>query len=692
LDFINTILGVPLGYVIYLAYNLTGSYGLAIIAFAIIVKIVLFPIMILAHKNSIRLLQLQPALNALKHRFVGDKGGLNEAQHGLFSKERYNPLLGILPLLVQLFLIMGMLQVMYRPLQHMLRIDAYAIDLLVQTLYGLGIEGGFAPQLAVMEAFPLNQEAFQAALSGIYGGDYIFQAISNMEIHFLGLNLGATPSFLSPSFELSIILFSGMAALLFCMVQGDISPGALSQSNRTNMGLTLFTVGLSLYFAWALPVGVGLYWTVGNTAAIFVVLFLNLLLPPRKLAAGALTHLQSLQKTPQQLREEAIAQKELRGIEKADIARFKAARKTIVFYALTSGQYRYYKNILEYLFAHSDIVVHYLTDDPKDAVFTQQHPQLIPYYVSQKKAIGLMLKLDTDIMVTTVPDLQTFHMKRSIVRDDIEYIFIPHSMASLYVTMKEAACDHFDTILCVGPHQTAEMRRREEIAKLPRKKLIKAGYGLYDQLVASYKRMPQKPNPKPKILIAPSWQIDNLLDLCIDPMLKSLLGQGYEIIVRPHPQYIRLFPERMKALQDRYAKYSEEVTFVLDFSDNSSVFLSDILITDWSNIAFEFSYCTLKPCIFINTPMKIMNPNYKHFGMEIVDITLRDKVGISINVDNAHKLSEAVTGLLFNQEGYKARILDAIDQYLYHPGRNGEAGGKYIMKQLADKGGTKNVK
>jgi len=691
LNFINTILGIPLGFVIYIAYNLTGNYGLAILVFAIIVKIVLFPIMVLAHKNSIRLLQLQPALNAIKHRFVGDKNGLNEAQHELFSKEKYNPLLGILPLLVQLFLIMGMLQVMYRPLQHILRIDADVINVLTQAMYGLGIEGGFAPQLTIMEVFPLNREAFQAALAGVVGGDYIFQTIDATDLYFLGLNLGITPSFLNPSWELIIILLSGIAAFSFCLVQNFISPGALSQSGRTNKGLTVFTVGLSLYFAWVLPVGVGLYWTVGNFAAIGVVLFLNLLFPPRKLAADALAHLQAIRKTPEQLQEEKRIQKELHRREKADSVRFKTAKKQVVFYALTGGQYRYYKNIIDFLLEHSDTTIHYLTNDPNDSIFKQQNPQLLPYYASQQKTIGLMLRLDTNIMITTVPDLQTFHMKRSVVRDDIEYIFIPHSLASLHVTMKEAACDYFNTILCVGQHQTAEMRRREELANLPRKKLIKAGYGLYDQLVDSYKQLPNIANQKPRILIAPSWQVDNILDGCIDPLLESLLGHGYEIIVRPHPQYIRLFPERMKALQERYAKYSDEVVFGLDFSDNTSVFLSDLLITDWSNTAFEFSYCTLKPCIFINTPMKVMNPNYEQFGLEIVDISLRDKVGISMDVGNTNNLNEAVVKLLSSQDDYKEQILQAIDQYLYHPGRNGEAGGKYIIQQLENRGGRNNV-
>jgi len=172
------------------------------------------------------------------------------------------------------------------------------------------------------------------------------------------------------------------------------------------------------------------------------------------------------------------------------------------------------------------------------------------------------------------------------------------------------------------------------------------------------------------------------LDSCIDPLLESLLGHGYEIIVRPHPQYIHYYPQRMNALVDRYSMHADEVSFVLDFSDNSSVFTSDVLITDWSNIAFEFSYCTLKPSVFINTPMKVMNPNYEKYGLEVVDISLRDKMGVSIDIEAVNNAGNILAHLLANQDEYKQQISEAVREYLYHPGRNGEASGKYIIQQL----------
>jgi YidC/Oxa1 family membrane protein insertase len=173
-------------------------------------------------------------------------------------------------------------------------------------------------------------------------------------------------------------------------------------------------------------------------------------------------------------------------------------------------------------------------------------------------------------------------------------------------------------------------------------------------LAEAYAAIPKTPNEKPRILIAPSWQVDNIMELCIDDMLNVLLGHGYEIILRPHPQFIRLFPERIKTLIEQYAPYTQtgEIIFELDFTGNESVYMSDVLISDWSDISVEFSFCTLKPCICINTPMKVMNPNYYQYGIESQYITIRDKIGISVDVENVKDINEIIKNPRRRAAGY----------------------------------------
>jgi len=613
----------PLGWLLYIAYSITGNVGWSIIIFSIVAKIVLFPVMRMAHLNSIRLLRLQPELSAIKKRYPHDKEQLNEEQYILFQREKYSPLVGVIPLLVQLVLLMGMLQVMYDPLHHMR-----------------------LPQ--------------------------------GTDLSFLGIDLG--------EFHVVMPFLSGAATLAFSLVQNAISPGALSQGKRTNLGLIVFTVALSIYFAAVTPAGVGLYWTVGNLFAIVTVTLLYYMYNPHKLAVEALAFKKAEQKTSTELKQEHEHNKINKSREKTDAKRFMSAEKRLVFFALTGGQYKYYKTVIDYLLANSNTPIHYLTNDPDDAVFTKDSPKIIPYYAGHKKTISLMLKLECDMLVTTVPDLQTFHIKRSIAKNDIEYVHMFHAPVGSALVYKEKAFDFFDTIFCVGPHHSKEMRRREEFTNIKKRTLVKAGYGVYDMLLESYSAFHKdETNDIPLVLIAPSWQSENILESCIDDILNALLGKSYRIIVRPHPQFIRLFPSKSVALVEKYKRYSNsgEIVFELDFSRNSSIYMADLLITDWSGIALEFSYCTSKPCIYINTPPKISNPNYKKYGIELMDFSIRNQVGVSVEpIDIKKNLYAVVEKLLKGNEFSKEQIRESLSQYLYHPGRSGEAGGRYIIGRL----------
>jgi YidC/Oxa1 family membrane protein insertase len=680
-----------LGFVIYQAYHLTGNYGLAILLFALVTRIVLFPVSIMTHRNSIRLLQLQPSLIKIKRRYSGEKERLNEERYELFKKEKYSPLIGIIPLIIQLILIMGVMQVMYNPFQHLLHIEKDTIETIVITAReAFGVQEGSGEQLRIIEILrnPENIKIFQSALLGFPDAERALQSIASIDLSFLGLNLGEIPSPANPSIVLLIPLISALTALGLCLNQSAISPGALSQGKSVNWGLTALTVAVTAYFTLVTPIGVGVYWSAKNLIGILSLRILNQIQSPEKLAGEALAYIKSIRKTPAQLKEERQTNKKLRIREKQDAARFSTAKKQLVFYAKTGGQYKYYKTYIEYILENSKIIIHYLTNEPDDALFAQSHERLLPYYASEKKTISLFLKMDTDILVTTVPGLQSYHMKRSIIRDDIEYIYVPHGMVSGGLVVRENATDNFNTIFCVNSNRVAIARKREELAKLPKRKLVKVGSGIYDQLVESYTAISDRVNDKPHILIAPSWQNDNILELCIDSILDALLGQGYVLTIRPHPQFIKMFPEKIDALKNNYSQYESdgELLFGLDFFDNQSIFKSDILITDWSNIAYEFSYATLKPSIFINTPMKVLNPNYKQHGQEVQDITFRDKVGVSVDVKDVGKLNEVVSKLLNEKDTYKERIGQLVQQNLYHPGRSGEAGGRYIISRLKPSG------
>ena len=302
--------------------------------------------------------------------------------------------------------------------------------------------------------------------------------------------------------------------------------------------------------------------------------------------------------------------------------------------------------------------------------------------------IPLMMKAEADIIVMTTPDLDKYYIKRSIMKKDIEYVYIPHDMMSVHMGFREGALDAFDTIFCTGPHVTREVRATEEVYKLPAKKLIEFGYPLADKLIEAGKaeRETHVEGPRKEILIAPSWQEDNLLDSCIDSLIESLYCDQYHLTVRPHPEYVKRYGARMQAITEKYAHLvGEGLTFELDFTVNKSVYSSDLLITDWSGIALEYCFATRRPALFVNTKMKCMNPNWERIGLTPTEITLRDTVGVSVDKDKLTECRAIAEDLFARADEYEVKIGKVLAEHIYNQGKAGEVGANYLLTSLVEK-------
>ena len=295
-----------------------------------------------------------------------------------------------------------------------------------------------------------------------------------------------------------------------------------------------------------------------------------------------------------------------------------------------------------------------------------------------------MMKLDADVVVMTMPDLENYHIKRSYIRKDIEYIYIPHGMDSLNMTMRTGSMDHFDTVFCTGKHQKEEIEKTEQVYELPQKNLVEWGYCLLDSMRDDYNKMEKKVSDVKSILIAPSWQKDNIVDSCLDELLDNLKGHGYKITVRPHPQHVRHMPERMQQLKDRFAN-DDDIEIQTDFSSNSTVFEADMMITDWSGICYEYAYTTCKPVLFIDTPMKVMNPEYEKIGVEPINIWMRDSIGASLKPDEMDRIPEVVDQILKHTEDYKQKIDEFVHEYVYNLGNSAQVGADYIINAVVRK-------
>ena len=116
-----TILGViakPMGLLLDLLYGFIGNYGISIIIFTVFVKLCLYPLYIKQTKSTAMMSEMQPKIKALQNKYGNDQETLNIKMQELYKEEKFNPMGGCLPMLIQMPIIMGLFALLRNPLRY----------------------------------------------------------------------------------------------------------------------------------------------------------------------------------------------------------------------------------------------------------------------------------------------------------------------------------------------------------------------------------------------------------------------------------------------------------------------------------------------------------------------------------------------------------------------------------------------
>lgn len=680
-----------LGKLMKVLYNICGNYGLSIILFTLISKIILLPISIWVQKNSIKMVKMQPDINKIKIKYFGDKDRIAEETSKLYKKEKYNALVSLIPLIIQIILLLCLVEVINKPLTYILEVpddiieeykDIYVNDSNIE-------KNNSYIELQIVKDFKENNIEKYLIINKYNDYEKVNKEISQFNLMFLGVDLSWIAQITS-GISVIIPIIAGLSALVMCIAQNRMNVLQMEQTKISKWGMAIFSVGLSLYLGYFVSAGVALYWTFGNLFAVLQQYLLNLILNPKKYV-----NFNELERTQAELKElSALDSKRKKTKEQAKRERedykrfFKVANKHLVFYAESNGFYKYFKGIIEYILEHTNIIIHYITSDYNDNIFNlaNNNSQIKAYYIEEKKLITLMMKMDADVVVMTMPDLDNYHIKKSYVRDDITYIYIPHGLDSLNLTQRYKSINSYDVFFACGKYQRLEAEKTYELFKIQRE-IFDYGYTLLDDMMDDYKKknIKKKESKTKYILIAPSWQKDNICDLCLEQILDNLKNnKNYKIVVRPHPQEVKHSKEKFEKLREKYST-KENIIIETDFSSNSSLLEASILITDWSGIAYEYAFTTKKPVLFIDTPMKVMNENYRDINIEPFNIWTRNVIGKSVKVDELDRIDEIIEMMFNNKNKYEKDITNLLNDSIYNLGLSSEKGAKYIIDCIKKK-------
>lgn len=306
-------------------------------------------------------------------------------------------------------------------------------------------------------------------------------------------------------------------------------------------------------------------------------------------------------------------------------------KRQITFYSEGKSYWPHLEGLLKTTLKKTDKFICYVSSALDDPGIKIEHPKLKTFFIGNFLVRNYFFQnLKTDVMVTTMPDLHRYQLKRSC--HNVHYIYVQHSLVSLHTVYRHGAFDHYDTICAAGPHHVKEIKAIEKKYALTKKNIIKLGYSRLDSLIKMSNKISENDSQQDKtckkILIAPSWGPKGIIEsgLC-KKVTEKLLHLGYDVILRPHPQTIKFAKNKLEDILNQH-KNNTNFTFEESVVGEESLHQSDIMISDWSGVALEFAFAFNKPVIFCEVQQKINNPNYLDIQIEPIEVSIRDKIGL----------------------------------------------------------------
>lgn len=268
IGFIAEILGALIRFI----YNIFGSnYGLSIILFTILTKIILFPITYNQTKSMADMQKMAPLEKEIREKYKGNKDKMAEELTKMYSEHKINPMGGCLAMLIQIPVIFAMFMIVKQPLTYIMQVPQEQLQVYTQEYLG-------KEEVTENE---IKQSEIQVA-----------QAKDLIDMNFLGLDFGDVPSdkFSKDDTRRTNTSYIALAvpilSLLFAIFQNkytqktsNLTDEQKQQQKTMNMMMPI----LSAYISYIMPLSLGIYWLLGNILQILTQFIINKMLKSKKI-------------------------------------------------------------------------------------------------------------------------------------------------------------------------------------------------------------------------------------------------------------------------------------------------------------------------------------------------------------------------------------------------------------------------
>lgn len=283
----------PFAWLLLFFYNFFNSYGIALILFAVIIKLILFPVTLKSKKSMIQMNMLSGKMQQLQKQYGKDRERYNIEVQKLYEKEKVNPMGGCVWSLIPMILLIALYYIIRQPLTYFMGLTVDQIQTIAAQLdwQTVAVTNGWVAEKTMADLLEkvANGELVSVFQNGAYNQMYLASLINEnnlaslqaavgesglfaMDFSFIGLNLssiptwkfwanGITPSsvglFLLPLVSVATSFLSMKLSFATNKVNKEASNAQVDKTNQTMMWMMPL---LSLWIGFTVPAGLSVYW------------------------------------------------------------------------------------------------------------------------------------------------------------------------------------------------------------------------------------------------------------------------------------------------------------------------------------------------------------------------------------------------------------------------------------------------
>ena len=283
---------VPFAWLVRLFYNLTNSYGVALILFTLVIKLIMLPFQMKSKKSMMRMSRVSGQMQELQKRYAKNQAKLQEEMQKLYEEEGVNPMSGCLWSLIPFPILIALYSIIRQPITHFMMLSKDVLQTVVQSAADAGVNLTNIVMMDKATGTPVLKDGLYQLAS--YGQINLVKAVQEMGLstpegwfdmnyNFLGLDLTATPWEYIKNFTFTwavigvilIPILAGLSQFVFSKLTMKTQPQADAAGGASMKSMMYMMPLMSVYIAFIMPAALGVYWIAQSVFSLIQEAILN---------------------------------------------------------------------------------------------------------------------------------------------------------------------------------------------------------------------------------------------------------------------------------------------------------------------------------------------------------------------------------------------------------------------------------